>query len=90
MLVADPIEDIFDMMHEVCQPAEAGARAGAFQGVHRAKNAVDHLHVAGVEFEQQQRSTEIGEQIVRLMTKGGLQLFEIPEVHKIFSYPVIR
>lgn len=72
LLVADPIEDIFDMMHKVRQPAEAGACARAFQGVHGAENAVYHLRVAGVEFEKQERAAEIGKQIVRLMTEGLL------------------
>jgi hypothetical protein len=40
--------------------------------MHRAKNAVYDFRVAGIEFEEQQRSAEVGKQIVRFMTEGGL------------------
>jgi hypothetical protein len=53
VLVADTIEDLFDVMHKVRQPPEARTGARSFQGVHCAEDAVDDLHVVGIEFEKQ-------------------------------------
>ena len=73
MLIADQIEDFFDMMHKIRQPAEPRACARAFQRVHGTENSVDHVRIAGVEFQQQQRAAKVGKQVVRFVTERSLQ-----------------